>query len=116
MLLCYNSIYYNVHEYETLNTRLSRGSSLYLLEVSLDCSLIHSALHLELQDGSTIVPDVSIQELEGSSVAVLFATTSAVFRLLLPHPDAISKVYVCACQYFMCSDYMMYNVHMYMLA
>ena len=74
--------------------RLSRGSSLYLLEVSLDCSLAHSALHLELQDGSTIVPDVSIQELEGSSVAVLFATTSAVFRLLLPHPDAISKVYV----------------------
>jgi nuclear pore complex protein Nup160 len=34
---------------------------------------------------------MSVQELECSSVAVLFATSSSVFRLLLPHPDAISK-------------------------
>ena len=72
--------------------RQCRGSSLYLLELSLDCSLAHAALRVEVRDGSTVVPDVSVRELEGSSVAVLFATTSAVFRLLLPHPDAISKV------------------------
>ena len=68
---------------------------MYLLEVSLDCSLAHAAVHVEVRDGSTVVPHVSVQELEGSSVAVLFATTSAVFRLLLPHPDSVNKVYSC---------------------
>ena len=74
--------------------RQCRGSSVYLLEMSLDCSLAHAALRLEVRDGSTILPDMSVQELECSSVAVLFATSSSVFRLLLPHPDAISKVHV----------------------
>ena len=73
--------------------RQCRGSSVYLLEVSLDCSLACAALHLEVRDGSTVLPDMCVQELECSSVAVLFATSSSVFRLLLPHPEAISKVY-----------------------
>ena len=62
---------------------------MYLLEVSLDCSLVQCALHLEIQDGSNVLPDVTVQEVEGSSVAVLFATSSSVFRLLLPHPDKV---------------------------
>ena len=68
------------------------GHSLYLLEMSLDCSLAHAALQLEMKDGSCVLPNVTVQELEGNSVAVLFATSSCVFRLLLPHPDTISKV------------------------
>ena len=58
----------------------------------MDFSLAHAALQLEIKDGSTLLPNVTIQELEGNSVAILFATSSCVFRLLLPHPDAISKV------------------------
>ena len=72
--------------------RWCHGSSVYLLEVSLDCSLAQCALHLEIQDGSNVLSDVAVQEVEGNSIAILFATSSSVFRLLLPHPD---KVCIC---------------------
>jgi hypothetical protein len=67
------------------------GCTLRLLEMSLDCSLAHAALCLEMRDGSSLLPTVTVQEISGSSVTVLFATTSSVFRLSLPHPDSISK-------------------------
>jgi hypothetical protein len=89
---------YNWGTAVTSSTRRNRfivwkccGHSLCLLEMSLDFSLAHPALQLEIKDGSTLLPNVTIQELEGNTVAVLFATSSCVFRLLLPHPDAISK-------------------------
>ena len=47
-----------------------------------------------MKDGSVLVPEVNVQEVEGRNVVVLFATTSAVFRLLLLHPEAISKVII----------------------
>ena len=72
--------------------RQCRGSSLYLLELSLDVGLTHAALRLDVKDGSVLLPGVNVQEVDGSSAVVLFATTSAAFRLVLPHPEIISKV------------------------
>ena len=95
----HDHVFQNVAMYEFIHycmycipCRKCCGHSLYLLEISLDCSLAHAALQLEVKDGSTLLPNVTVQELEGSSVAILFATSSCAFRLLLPHPDAISKV------------------------
>ena len=93
-------IHVHVHVYTCLYalyyvSRQCRGSSVYLLEVSLDCSLANAALHIEVRDRSTVLPDVTVQEIEGSSVVVLFATSSCVFRLLLPHPETINKVRIC---------------------
>ena len=72
--------------------RWCHGPGVYLLEISLNCNLAQFALHLKFQDGSSVLPDVIVQEVEDSSVAVLFATSSSVFRLLLPHPATINKV------------------------
>ena len=69
---------------------------LKLLEVSLDIQLVHNALQLDLEGvaGSTpfLLPDVTVHEYDQSSVVVLFATSSAVYRLILPHPNNIVKV------------------------
>ena len=65
---------------------------LELLEVSLDTSLAHHAVRLDLTDAGPLVPEVCIQELGQSDVAIMFATTTTVHRLLLPHPEAILKV------------------------
>ena len=98
--VCCKYIHVHVHVYTCLYalyyvSRQCRGSSVYLLEVSLDCSLANAALHIEVRDRSTVLPDVTVQEIEGSSVVVLFATSSCVFRLLLPHPETINKVRIC---------------------
>ena len=58
----------------------------------MDTSLVHNALKLLLTDGGPLLPSVSIHELGASNVVVLFATSSAVFRLVLPHPEAVLKV------------------------
>ena len=67
---------------------------LKLLEVSLDIQLVHNALQLDLEGvaGSTpfLLPDITVHD--RSSVVVLFATSSAVYRLTLPHPNNIVKV------------------------
>ena len=69
---------------------------LRLLEFSLDIQLVHNALQLDLEGvaGSTpfLLPNVTIYEYDRSSVVVLFATSSAVYRLILPHPNNIVKV------------------------
>ena len=69
---------------------------LRLLEVSLDIQLVHNALQLDLEGvaGSTLflLPAVTVHEYDRSSVVVLFATNSAVYRLILPHPNVIVKV------------------------
>ena len=69
---------------------------LRLLEVSLDIQLVHNALQLDLEGvaGSTpfLLPDVTVHEYNCSSVVVLFATSLAVYRLTLPHPNNIFKV------------------------
>ena len=66
------------------------------MEVSLDIQLVHNALQLDLEGvaGSTpfLLPDVTVHEYDRSSVVVLFATNSAVYRLVLPHPNVIVKV------------------------
>ena len=72
--------------------------SLRLLEVSLDIHLVHNALQLDLEGGAgstpLLLPDITIHEYDSSSVVVLFATSSAVYRLILPHPAAVVKVHV----------------------
>ena len=78
MLLCIFRRYYDL--------------KLELLEVSLDTSLAHHAVRLDLTDAGPLVPEVCIQELGQSDVAIMFATTTTVHRLLLPHPEAILKV------------------------
>ena len=78
-----------------MSSRKYCEGSLRLLEISLDIHLVHNALHLDFEGGpasNTILPDVSIHEYDSSSVVVLFATSSAVYRLTLPHPTAIVKV------------------------
>ena len=65
---------------------------LRLFEVSLDISLSHNALKLVLRGLGSVLPDLCIQEVGSAHVAVLFATASTVFRLVLPHPEAIIKV------------------------
>ena len=68
------------------------GDVLSLLEVSLDTNLSHNALKLLLKGVGPVLPDVSVQEVGSAHVVVLFATASTVFRLILPHPEAIIKV------------------------
>ena len=68
------------------------GDVLSLLEVSLDTNLSHNALNLVLRGVGPVLPDVCIQEVGSTHVVVLFATASTVFRLVLPHPEAIIKV------------------------
>ena len=65
---------------------------LRLLEVSLDTNLSHNALKLVLRGLGSVLPQVCIQEVGSAHVVVLFATASTVFRLVLPHPEAIIKV------------------------
>ena len=65
---------------------------LSLLEVSLDTNLSHNALKLVLRGVGPVLPDVCVQEVGSAHVVVLFATASTVFRLILPHPEAIIKV------------------------
>ena len=68
------------------------------MEVSLDIQLVHNALQLDLEGvaGFTpfLLPDVTIHEYDRSSVVVLFATSSAVYKLMLAHPNTIVKVHV----------------------
>ena len=68
------------------------------MEFSLDIQLVHKALQLEIEGvaGSTpfLLPDITVHEYNRSSVVVLFATSSAVYRLILPHPSNIVKVHV----------------------
>ena len=65
---------------------------LSLLEVSLDTNLSHNALKLVLRGVGPVLPDICVQEVGSTHVVVLFATASTVFRLVLPHPEAIIKV------------------------
>jgi len=73
-------------------SRHYEAGTLRLLEVSLDTDLAHNALKLVLKGPGTLLPDVSILELGNTQVVVLFATASTVFRLMLPHPEAVIKV------------------------
>ena len=72
--------------------RYYEGDVLSLLEVSLDTNLSHNALKLVLRGVGPVLPDVCVQEVGSAHVVVLFATASTVFRLILPHPEAIIKV------------------------
>jgi hypothetical protein len=65
---------------------------LKLLEISLDISLSQNALELVLDGADQLLPNVTICEHGRSDVMVLFATTSTAYRLVLPHPDKISRV------------------------
>ena len=80
--------------------RQSCEGSLRLWEVSLDIHLVHNALQLDFEGGSSsLLPNVSVHEYDTSSVVVLFATSSAVYRLMLPHPAAVVKVCVCVFEF-----------------
>ena len=79
------------------------GDVLSLLEISLDTNLSHNALKLVLRGVGPVLPDVSVQEVGSAHVVVLFATASTVFRLILPHPEAIIKVDRPTCMYTRCS-------------
>ena len=65
---------------------------LRLLELSLDTNLSHNALKLVPRGAGPVLPDICVQEVGSAHVVVLFATASTVFRLVLPHPEAIIKV------------------------
>lgn len=83
-----------VHYLEYNNTfRHCHEGSLKLLEVSLDINLARNALELEVEGSAELIPDVCVHESEDESmVIVMFATTSAVYRLVLHHPELVMKV------------------------
>ena len=58
----------------------------------LDINHSYHALKLVLRGVGPVLPDISVQEVGSAHVVVLFATASTVFRLVLPHPEAIIKV------------------------
>ena len=65
---------------------------LEFVELSLDVDLANSALRVHIPKGcGPVVPRVCMVEL-ASSVVIMFATVTSVFRLILPHPDTVVKV------------------------
>ena len=60
----------------------------------MDTNLAHNALRLQLADGGVLLPGLYAQELGSAHLVLLFTTTAAVYRLVLPHPEAIAKVIV----------------------
>lgn len=65
---------------------------LKLLEISLDVPLAHNALELVLGGADHLLSGATIHEHGQSEVMVLFTTTTTAYRLVLPHPEKISKV------------------------
>ena len=68
---------------------------LYLHEISLDHDLSNNTLQLTISSslGPLLTSSLTIHELSAHLV-ILFQSSSTVFRLVLPHPDAILKVLV----------------------
>ena len=66
----------------------------------MDADLAHNALRLQLADGGVLLPGPCVHELGTAHLVLLFATTAAVYRLVLPHPEAIAKVTTpCSCTF-----------------
>ena len=74
------------------------NGALYLLELSLDLNLVGNALRLVLEPSSVAFLGADIAEVNSSSVVVMFSTTLAAYRLVLPHPEVIAKVLHTICQ------------------
>lgn len=79
-------------------TRLCRqyeSGVLSLVELSLDVNLASNALRLIFGSPTTVLLANDIHEQEDLNVVITFSTTVAVYRLVLPHPETISKVSSC---------------------
>ncbi len=58
----------------------------------MDFDLVSNALRLVFESSSVTFLGANVGEVDGSSVVVSFATTLAAYRLVLPHPEVITKV------------------------
>ena len=88
-------IHTHTHTHTILHCRHYNEGSLKLLELSLDINLARNALVLEMEGAAELIPNVCVHESRDQSmVVVLFASCSAVYRLVLPHPAHIMKVCV----------------------
>ncbi len=68
------------------------NGALCLLELSMDFNLVGHALRLVLEPSSAGFLGADMAEVDSSSVVLMFSTTLAAYRLVLPHPEVIAKV------------------------